>query len=91
MSACVRTKRSALSYIKVVPVVEHLQEEIKSTTKALTLVLVESYSVVRLANNDNQPIKQFDEQFQVARYGISHVMEQRDSESTADQVLSGTL
>ena len=91
MLTCIRPKRSALSYIKVVPVVEHLQEEIKSTTKALTLVSIESYSVVKLVNSDNQPTKQFDEQFQVARYGISNVMGQRDGESTADQVLSGTL
>ena len=84
-------KRSALSYIKVVPVVEHLQEEIKSTTKALTLVLVESYSVVKLANNDNQPTKQFDNQFQVPRYGKSHALEQRDGDSTVDQVLSRKL
>ena len=91
MLACVRPKRSALSYIKVVPVVEHLQEEIKSTTKALTLVLVESSSVVKLANNDNQPTKHFDKQFEVLQYGIPHVLEQRDGDSTADQVLSGTL
>ena len=76
MSACVRHKRSALSYMNTVPVVEHLQEEIKSSTKALTLGLVESNSVVKLANNDNQTAKQFNKQFLVPHYGISHALEQ---------------